>query len=173
MSASTVLPILLGVAALIFISVRQMSWQQVKMDKLFKMPVLLAAAGVVVIARSAQTYTSAHVGLLDVAILGVELGAAVLGGWLMGRLTLIEARGDATRSRLSGAGLAVWFGFIVLRIGFAVAGGFLGADVAALPAMILFMIAIVKGIQALTVKERLDRLAVTGNRPERVLNRQY
>lgn len=173
MTFSTIFPVVLGVAALTFISVRQMTWQRVKMEKLFKMPVLLAIAGVVVIASSMDTYTSAHVGGLDVVMIGVELCAAVFGGWLMGRLTQIDRRGEVAHSRLTSVGLAVWFSFIALRIGCAVAGGFLGAELAALPAMILFMIAIVKGVQALTIKERLDRLAVTSTRPERILSNQY
>lgn len=172
MSPSTLLPILFGVAALIFISVRQMSWQLVKLDKLFKMPALLTVAGVVVIAITLHTYTSAGVGRLDLVILGAEVGAAVFGGWLMGRLTQIEFRGQAARSGLTGGGLAVWFGFIALRIGLALIGGFLGVELAALPALILFMIAVVKGIQALTIKERLDRITADG-RPERVLVGQY
>jgi hypothetical protein len=157
MSSETILTIVLGLFVLIFISVRQMRWQQADIGKLMKMPLILALAGVVIAATSWTGNLLSHVGPLDFLVAGVELGAALVGGWLMGRLTEIATIKGVTQSRLRPAGLAVWLGFIALRVGLGVIAGLLGAALASTPAMILFMIAIVKATQGLIVRDRIAR----------------
>lgn len=155
MSIQTVLTILIGVAVLLFISFRQMRWQQP--GRQLRMPLILGIVGVVEATSSWNNALLSKVSALDFALIGAELCFAVLGGWLMGRLSEVATVNGSTQTRLRPVGLAVWFGFIALRIGMATLGGFLGAALASNTAVILFMVAIVKGIQVLIVRERIAR----------------
>jgi hypothetical protein len=160
MSTQSVLTILLGLGMLVFISVRQMRWQQP--GRQMKMPLVLGAIGVL---EAASTWNSALLGKLstiDVALVGVELCVAVLGGWLMGRLSEVATVNGSTQTRLRPAGLGVWLGFIALRVGMAVLGGVLGASLASNTAVILFVVAVVKGVQVLVVRERISRHELSG-----------
>lgn len=152
----SVLPLLLGVGALIFVSVRQMRWQRVG-SGLMKLPLILGVGAVAAAAFTWNTALLSRISITDIALIVGELCFAIVGGWLMGRLTQIETIKGATRSRLRPSGLAVWFGFIAIRVGFAALGAALGAALASNIAVILFMIAIVKGTQLLIVRERASR----------------
>ncbi|GAB3912018.1 hypothetical protein GCM10011575_38130 [Microlunatus endophyticus] len=155
MSPQTVLTILIGIAVLIFISFRQMRWQQPARQ--LRMPLILGIVGVVEASSSWNNALLSKISGLDVVLIGFELCLAVLGGWLMGRLSQVATVNGSTQTRLRPAGLVVWFGFIALRIGMATLGGFLGATLASNTAVIIFMVAIVKGIQVLVVRERIAR----------------
>lgn len=165
MLTHTVLIILLAIGGLIFISVRQMRWQRTG-SGLMAMPIVLALVGVYEAATTWNGALLARVSAVDILLMAAELCFAICGGWLMGRLTQIATVNGATRSRLRPTGLAVWIGFIAIRVGFAVLGGVLGAALASNTAVIIFMIAIVKGTQMLIVKERVSRheSAVSGYR---------
>ncbi|MBO0811331.1 MAG: hypothetical protein J2P23_04710 [Microlunatus sp.] len=162
MSTQTILAIILGLGLLIFISVRQMRWQRPGRQQ--KLPMILALVGVIEAATSWNNALLSRVSAVDLLLVGVELAVAVLGGWLMGRLTEIGTVGGVTQARLRPAGLAVWLGFILLRVGMAVAGGFLGAVLTSNPAVILFAVAIVKGTQVLIVRERISRHELAAER---------
>lgn len=155
MSSHTVLIIVVGIAMLLFISFRQMSWQQP--GRQMRMPLILGIVGVVEAANSWNNALLSKVGGLDVLMIGFELCLAVLGGWLMGRLSEVATVNGSTQTRLRPVGLAVWFGFIAVRIGMAALGAVLGAALASNTAVILLMVAIVKGIQVLVVRERISR----------------
>lgn len=155
MSSQTILTILIGIALLIFISFRQMRWQQP--GRQLRMPFILAIVGVV---EAVSTWNDAllrKVYVLDFVMIGAELCFAVLGGWLMGRLSEVATVNGSTQARLRPLGLVAWFGFIALRVGMAALGGVLGAALASNTAVILFMVAIVKGIQVLMVREQVSR----------------
>jgi len=155
MSTQTILTILIGIALLIFISFRQMRWQQP--GRQLRMPFIMGIIGVV---EAVSTWNDAllrKLSVTDFALIGIELCFAVLGGWLMGRLSEVATVNGSTQARLRPVGLVVWFGFIAIRIGMAALGGFLGAALASNTAVILFMVAIVKGIQVLMVRERISR----------------
>jgi hypothetical protein len=99
----------------------------------------------------------------------VELALAVVGGLLMGRLTKIETIDGQIKSRLSGPGLAVWFGFIAVRIGLAVLAHATGAELASSTPLIFLMIAVVKATQAFLITQRVSRhraVGTAGHRPE-------
>ncbi|QGN31938.1 hypothetical protein [Microlunatus sp. Gsoil 973] len=160
MSTQTLLTIGLGLCVLIFISIRQMRWQQP--SRQMKMPLILGAIGVLQAAGSWNSALFSKLSLLDVALVGVELCVAVVGGWLMGRLSEVATVDGSTQTRLRPAGLAVWLGFIALRVGMAAVGGVLGATLASNTAVILFVVAIVKGVQVLVVRERISRHELSG-----------
>lgn len=169
MSTQTILTILIGIAVLIFISFRQMRWQQPARQ--VRMPLILAVVGVIQAVNTWNNALLSKLSVMDFALIGIELCFAVLGGWLMGRLSQVATVNGSTQTRLRPVGLAVWFGFIALRIGMATLGGFLGAALASNAAVILFMVAIVKGIQVLVVRERIARheLGQTERRADSVM----
>lgn len=154
---STLISVLAGIALLIFISVRQLRWQPVALKRLLTMPVILLGAGVVIAAQTYQSLSALHPGAVDVMSIVVELALAVVGGLLMGRLTKIETIDGQIKSRLSGPGLAVWFGFIAVRIGLAVLAHMTGAELASSTPLIFVMIAAVKATQAFVIIQRVSR----------------
>jgi len=169
MSTQTILTIVIGLAVLIFISFRQMRFQQPARQA--RMPIVLGAIGVI---EAFSTWNNGLLGklsALDFALIGVEACLAVLGGWLMGRLSEVATVNGSTQARLRPAGLAVWLGFIALRVGMATLGRFLGAELADNVAVILFMVAIVKGVQVLVVREQIARheLGRAGSRPDSLI----
>lgn len=159
MSTQTLLTIVLGIGVLVFISIRQMSWQQP--GRQMKMPLVLAVVGLIEAITSWNHALLSRLSMADFLLVGVEVVVALLGGWLMGRLTQIATINGVTQSRLRPAGLAVWIGFIALRVGMAIVGGFLGSALASNTAVILFVVAIVKGTQMLIVSERINRHDLT------------
>jgi hypothetical protein len=170
MSLDTVLPIVAGLAILIFVSVRQMTWQPVRLGQLMRMPLIMVVIGVIITAETFSSGEVPHFGAVDAMIISAELVIAVLGGWLMGRCTQIATIDGRTLSRLRPAGLAAWIGFIAIRIGFAVIAHLLGAGVASGTETILFMVAIVKATQGLTVRERVAQHDASTAAADRVLS---
>ncbi|QDP97560.1 hypothetical protein FOE78_18035 [Microlunatus elymi] len=157
MTPSTILPILIGLALLIFISVRQMSWTKVNAASMLKLPMIMALVGLVLAAQTFDHPGALHVHGADLVLIAAEAGVAVVGGLLMGRMTQIDTINGVTQSRLRPAGLAVWFGFIAIRIGGEVLAHADHLALASSTPLILFMVAIVKATQALTVRERVAR----------------
>ncbi|HEY9290766.1 MAG TPA: hypothetical protein VIP98_05755 [Microlunatus sp.] len=154
---TTIFSILAGLAILIFISVRQMRWQRVTTAAMMKMPVILAIIGMVTAAQTFDAPGALRFGTGDVALIAAEVAVAVLGGWLMGRMTQIATIDGSTRSRLTAVGLLVWFGFLAIRIGGEVLAHVDHLPLASSAPLVLFMIAIVKAAQAVTVRERVNR----------------
>ena len=152
---------LIGLAIFVFISVRQLGWQQVNLGKMMKMPLILAGFGVFMAVKTMSVATFSHVGALDILIIAAEAIVAIIGGVVMGNLAQIATVNGRTSSRLRPAGLAVWFAFIASRIGFDVLAHVVGADLAASTTLIMFMVAIVKGVQALTMSGRVSRHEAT------------
>ncbi len=159
---STLISVLAGIALLIFISIRQLRWQPVALRRLLMMPVILLAVGVVVATRTYSDLGALHPGAGDVMSIVVELALAIVGGLLMGRLTKIETIDGRIKSRLTGPGLAIWFGFIAVRIGMDVLASMTGAELAASAPMILLMVAVVKGTQAFVITQRVNRHQAIG-----------
>jgi hypothetical protein len=157
MSLSVILMVLAGVALLIFTSVRQMQWQRVNTANLLKVPVLLCIGGLLIAAQTFAAPGALHFGAADLILIAFEAGVAGAGGWLMGQLTDIATIDGGTHSRLRAAGLAVWFAFLVLRVGGVALAQVDHLTVASSTPLIFFLISIVKGTQALTVRARVQQ----------------
>jgi hypothetical protein len=157
MDLHTVETVVIGLAIIAFITYRLSQWQSVRPSRLLRMPLILAVLGVISLAGSSQQLLHWHPAVLDLAILGAELTIGVVAGWLIGRLTEIRTFADGTKSKLVPVGIAVWLGFIAIRIGFGVAASMLGASLAALPGLTLIVLAVVKGVQGLMVHGRVVR----------------
>ena len=155
MDLHTVETVVIGLAIIAFITYRLSQWQSVRPSKLMRMPLILGVVGVISLAGSGEQLL--HTTVLDIALLGAELTIGVFAGWLIGRLTEIRTFADGTKSKLVPAGIAVWLGFVAVRIGFGVAAAMLGASLAAMPGMTLIVIAVIKGVQGLMVHSRVVR----------------
>ncbi|MET0693107.1 MAG: hypothetical protein ABWX96_02155 [Propionibacteriaceae bacterium] len=150
----------LGVAVLLiaFITFRQTRWQPVRAAKLLRMPLIFAVIGLLLVSQSARQLPAGwHLDALDAGVIGFELLVAVVVGWWMGRLTQIRTIDGVVSSRLTGPGVGVWLGFIALRIGLGILASALSAPLAALPATILFVVAAIKIVQAVVIRERVAR----------------
>lgn len=121
------------------------------------MPLIFGLVGVVMgVQTVAKPGGLGHLGVRDLALITIELAIGVLAGWLMGRQTEIAMVNGVTRSRLRPSGLATWLGFIGVRIGLGVSGSMFGLGIVTQPMVIFLVLAVVKSIQALMVRERLD-----------------
>ena len=150
--------IVLAIAVIAFVTIRQTRWSPVSLGRLFRMPLIFGLVGIVMaVQAAARPGGLGHLGGRDVAVIAIELAVGVVAGWLMGRQTEIATVDGVTRSRLRPAGLAVWLGFIGVRISLGVLGSVLGLGIVTQPMAIFLVLAVVKGIQALMVRERLDR----------------
>jgi hypothetical protein len=157
MDQHTVETIVIGLAIIAFITYRLSQWQSVRPSRLIRMPLILGVVGLISLAGSGPQLLHQHITVLDIALLGAELTIGVVAGWLIGRLTEIRTFADGTKSKLVPVGIAVWLGFIAIRIGFGVAASMLGASLAALPGLTLIVLAVVKGVQGLMVHGRVVR----------------
>ena len=120
------------------------------------MPVIFVVAGLLLIPAAAEQLPLGwQLGIPDVALIAAELALALVVGWQMGRLTEIATRDGVVSSRLGRAGVAVWLGFIVARIGLGVAGIAWHAPLATLPAVIFLVVATIKVTQAVVVRKRV------------------
>lgn len=157
MTPTTILYIVAGLALLLFISFRQMRWSSVSVGRMLRMPAILFGVGLFLAAKTFTNFGSLHVHPTELLLIGGEAVVALIGGWLMGRLTQIGTVQGLTQSRLRPVGLAVWFGFLAVRIGLDLFAHVLHFELAASTPLILCMVAIVKAGQALVVRERVDQ----------------
>jgi hypothetical protein len=157
---TTIETVVIALAVIAFVTYRLRRWQTVNLSRMLTMPLILVVLGVASLAGPGGHLPRGwHLGFLDIAILGFELAVGLVVGWIIGRLTEIRTTDGVTRSRVSYPGLAVWLGFVALRIGLGVAASMLGASLAAMPAMTIFVVALIKGVQVLLVRERVIRHA--------------
>ena len=158
MSMNTIETIVVALAVIALVTYRQSVWQPVRPGRLFRMPIVLGAVGLITISGTVQHLPHGwHPGALDVVVLVGELGAGLVAGIMMGRLTHIRTVDGVVQSRLSGPGVGVWLGFIALRVGFGVLAAVVGATFAAQPGAALLVIALIKVVQGLVVRERVSR----------------
>ncbi len=157
MSPHNLETIVIGLAIVALVTYRLSQWQSVRPSRLFRMPLILAALGLLSLAGSGRQLTRWHPGVPDLAIVTSELAIGIMVGWLIGRLTVIRTFADGTRSKLLPGGIAVWLVFVALRIGFGIAASMMGASVAALPGITLIVIAVIKAVQGLMVHVRVIR----------------
>jgi hypothetical protein len=158
----------LGVAILLiaFITYRQTRWQPVRVAKLLKMPLIFAVIAVVLLTQSVRQLPAGwHLDALDFGVIAFELVLGLGVGWWMGRLTQIRTSDGVLSSRLGGAGVAVWLGFIALRIGLGIAASVMSAPLAALPATVIFVVVAIKIVQAVVIRGRVARHQAQELRP--------
>lgn len=157
----TIVVLMLG-----FITYRQTRWQPVRLSKLLRMPVIFAVAAFATIPTSVQSLpTGWRLGVRDVALIGVELALGVVVGILMGRWTEIATHGGSVVSRVAGRGIAVWIGFIAVRVSLGIFGSTLGAPLGRMMSIAFFMVVTVKVAQAIVIRSRVAQQGLAQNQP--------
>jgi hypothetical protein len=146
---------LIALAVVVYICSKQLTWRPVDPAKMWKMPLILGAAGVISLSRQ-------HVTLhpVDVAILGVSAVMALASGSLMGRIARFRTSPTVPgliESRTGAVGIALWIGLIAIRVVIDVAGHRMGSDLAVSTGSILLMLALNRAASALVISARQSR----------------
>ena len=173
MNSSTLLSIVIGLALLVWISYRQLTWTPVVPSRMWRMPGILAIVGLVLLV---QNNAFAHVTGSDLAILAIELVISLGLGAAMGALAHFRPMSDDSRrayaarnaARVQGVlpaletrngwfGMALWLVLIAIRVG----GEFWAhANNSALlmsTGVILLTVALNRGVRILVIVLRAER----------------
>jgi hypothetical protein len=174
MTTSNLADILIAVALLCWVIYRQLTWRLVSSGALWRMPVIVAAIGVIMIA---QMKDAKGITLLDVTVLIVELVVSFGLGALMGTMATFRSRPQratdvrtrngetavwssdttVTESRTGGWGLVLWLVLIAIRIGIDLVASDLGATLATATGTILIVLAANRAARALVIGHRLEQ----------------
>jgi hypothetical protein len=162
MTSSTLSDIVIGLVLIAYISSRQLRWRPVDLGRMLKLPLILGVVGIVSMARET---TAVHP--VDAVILGLSALLAVVSGTMMGRIARFRrspADPRVLESRTGWAGVGIFFGLIVVRIGLDVAGHHFGSDLAVATGTILLILAVnrVTSALVLSARQRGGPLAVAG-----------
>lgn len=166
MTIQTLANILIGVALVGWIVYRQLTWRIVSVSRMWRLPLIMAGVGLVMLA---QTKDAHRISAMDLAVLIVELVISLGVGALMGRIAVFrpreisaderrdrrdrDGRGDPRERRLTDGtetvletrtgwlGLVLWIVLIAVRIGLDVVASHMGAALVTATGVILLMIA--------------------------------
>lgn len=155
MTSSTSIELLLGLAIIALISSRQLMWRPVDPARMWKLPLILGAAGVVSMARER---TAVHP--IDGVILGLSAVVALASGVVMGRITRFRpspADPRVVESRTGWLGIGIWLGLVAVRVALDVAGHRMGSVLAVSAGTILLVLALNRAASALVVSARQPR----------------
>ncbi|HEY5231749.1 MAG TPA: hypothetical protein VIJ11_12770 [Galbitalea sp.] len=175
MNISNVADILIAVAVLCWIIYRQFTWQLVNPSRLWRMPIIVALVGLVMLS---QTKSLTDVRPIDLLILVGELALALGLGAVMGTLAKFRTRAQrandvrqrsgvpvdfdpsvtVTESRTGGLGAALWVILIVVRVGIELlTTHYFHSALLASTGTILLVIAANRAARALVVSLRMER----------------
>ncbi|MGN6325266.1 hypothetical protein [Pseudolysinimonas sp.] len=171
MSIVNIAEALLGVALLIWILYRQMTWTAVDVGRMWRMPLILGIIGLATLATSGS---AAKLTAADLGLLAIELAVALVTGALMGFVAVFRPiteqsltrwrarrRSDGpeptTESRTGWIGLALWIVMIAVRVGLGFWGHQMGSALAESSGVILLVVAVNRGVRTLVFSMRHDR----------------
>ncbi len=175
MNISTVTDIIVAMAVVCWIIYRQFTWQLVNPSRLWRMPVIIAIIGVVMLA---QTKSLTAIKPVDLLILAGELVLSLGLGAIMGTLAKFRTRGQrasdirqrsgvpvefdpsvtVTESRTGGLGAALWLVLIAVRVGIELlTAHYFPSALLASTGTILLVVAANRAARALVVTLRMER----------------
>jgi phosphoribosylformylglycinamidine (FGAM) synthase-like enzyme len=178
MTTSNVADILIAIAVLVWVIYRQLTWQLVNPSRLWRMPIIVAVVGIIMLA---QTKSLNNITAIDLAIFAGELVFALGIGAAMGSLARFRSRPQrasdvasrrdsgatfnpaitVVESRTGGLGAALLLVLIVVRIGIEIAvtqyshSAFLAST-----GTILIVLAANRAARALVVSRRMEQSVV-------------
>jgi len=177
MSIVNIAEALLGVALVVWIVTRQMTWTAVDIGRMWRMPLILGLIGVVTLVSSGSTKALTAT---DLGLLAIDLAVAVVTGALMGFIAVFRpisekslaawrlrrrsegAPEPTTESRTGWVGLVLWIVLIVVRVALGFWGHSLGSALAESSGVILLVLAVNRVVRTLIFSLRHDRhLSVT------------
>lgn len=157
MSIQTLADIVIGLALVGFLMYRQTTWQFLDAGRIWRLPVILGAIGVITIAKS----STGPVTSMDIAFIGAEVVVSVALGALMGSIAQFRVaarpddRGRSVQTRTGGLGAVLWLVLIVVRVGMDFLGAELGAHLLASTGMILLMVGVNRAARAFVLDRRI------------------
>lgn len=160
MSLSNLGNILLVLAIIGYVGVRQVRWTPLDETRLWRLPAILGIIGAVMLVRDGVLDS---LSTMDIAVAVIEVVVSVAIGAAMGRITRIRplsapSKGARLESSAGWLGLALWVLYIAARIGFGVWAGVSGSELGAATGLILVMVAVNRASSAAVLSLRLARL---------------
>jgi len=155
MTSSTLIDLLIGLVLVTYICSKQLRWRPVDPSRMWRLPLILGAVGIVSVARQTTTIHP-----VDVVILGLSAAFALASGALMGRIARFRPSPTTPgliESRTGWVGAGIWIGLIVVRVVLDVAGHRMGSDLAVSTGTILLVLALNRAAGALVVSARQAR----------------
>lgn len=160
MSVQLLANIVIGLALVGFLAFRQTTWRYLDPARVWRMPLIMAVVGVVVLAQ-----TKAPITTIDIVFLGIEALISVAVGLSMGSITTFrtvstpDEKGRTLQSRTGWFGAGLWLVLIAVRIGLDVLGGHMGAHLLTSTGAVLLMLAINRAARALVLDQRIPNRA--------------
>lgn len=162
----------LGVALVVYICWRQLTWTAVNVARMWRMPLIfgLIGVGTLFTSGSKQALTGTDLGLL-----AIELAVAVVTGALMGWIAQFrpisekalaawrtsrrggEGPEPTVESRTGWVGIVLWVVLVAVRVGLGLWGHSMGSALAESSGVILLVIAVNRGVRTLVFSMRHDR----------------
>ena len=155
MNSSYLTDLVLGLAVIAYLCTRQLSWRTVDPARIWKLPLVLGVAGVIMLARQHVTIHP-----IDLVILILSGVAALASGTAMGRIARFRPSAADPRlieSRTGWLGVAVWFALVLVRVVLDVVGHRMGSDLAISTGSILLVLAVNRAANALVLSARQPR----------------
>lgn len=160
MDLQSLLNILIPIALVIFIGVRQVRWSALAEGSIWRLPIIMIVIGVFTIGKSG---TIDSLSTADVALLSVEVVISVAFGCVMGLITKVRPLQVVTEkarfeSSAGWLGLVLWVIFIAIRVGFGIYASQSGSVIGASTGIILVMVGINRAARGAVMATRLTRL---------------
>lgn len=170
MTVQNLFSIVLGIALIVWIAYRQLTWTPVVPERMWRMPAILAIIGVV---ELIQGNAFALLRVTDVAIVAIELVISVGMGVAMGALAHFRPMSDDSRTayaaknaaRVAGVlpavetrngwfGMALWLVLIAARVGAEVWAHVSGSAFLMSTGIILVTVAVNRAVRILVITRR-------------------
>jgi len=155
MNTSYLADLAIGLAVIAYLCTRQLTWRPVDPARIWKMPLVLGVAGVIMLARQHVTIHP-----VDLMILILSGAAALISGTAMGRIARFRPSAADPRlieSRTGWLGVGVWFALVLARVVLDVIGHRMGSDLAISTGSILLVLAVNRAANALVLTARQPR----------------
>jgi hypothetical protein len=161
MEFQSLLNVLIPIALVLVIGVRQLRWSPLAEGSIWRLPIILAVVGVVSLAKGSAI---GALSTTDVALLSVEVVISVAFGCVMGLITRVrplEVATEKARFESSGGwlGLVLWVAFIAIRVGFGIFAAHSGSALGASTGLILVLVAINRAARGAVMTARLSRMS--------------
>lgn len=173
MSTENLTQLLIGLALLVWISYRQLSWTPVVPQRMWRMPVILGVVGLFLLIQN-NAFT--HVTGADLAVLAIELVISLGLGAAMGLLAHFRPMSDDARTayaaknaaRVQGVlpaletrngwfGMALWLVLIATRVGGEFWAHAHDSTLLMSTGLILLTVALNRGVRILVITQRAER----------------
>jgi hypothetical protein len=170
MTSQTLLSIVIGLALLVWVSYRQLTWTPVVPDRMWRMPVILVIVGVFLLV---QENAFVQVTAMDVAALAIELVISIGLGVAMGALAHFRPMSDDSRTayaarnaaRVAGSlpaletrngwfGMALWLVLIGIRVGGEFWAHATGSTLLTATGVIVLTVAVNRAVRILVITQR-------------------